>query len=99
MISSDRPDAGPRGDGSPASGPLPESDPMFTENRSSAKARAIRSRGVLGRLADRWRQILVLWLVASAPIAFLVFLLTQPTYQAFSVIRILPALPRIVGPA
>ena len=57
----------------PPSSPSAESDPFFSQDRSTAKAARIKARGVLSRLAGRWWQILLLWLVASAPIALLIY--------------------------
>ena len=84
------------GDDSPPTGPLPESDPMFSDGPSRSKAR--KSRGVLERVAGRWWQLLVLWLVISVPIAILIYLSVKPTYMVTSLLRIQPAEQDIFGP-
>ena len=96
MDNSDKADARCTGGHSPASGPLPESDPLFSDRPSRTKARA--SRGVLGRVAARWWQLLLLWLVVSAPIVFLIYLFVRPTYMATSILRIEPAQQDVFGP-
>jgi polysaccharide biosynthesis transport protein len=82
---------------SPSSPPL-EADPLFSDDPSAAKARRIKSPGILRRLAGRFWQILMLWLVLSASVAFLIYPLTQPTYEAASLLRIEPATINPFGP-
>ena len=73
----------------PASPPL-EADPLFSDDPSAAKARRITSPGILRRLAGRLWQVLLLWFTISVPVAFLIHLLVQPTYEAASLLRIEP---------
>lgn len=74
----------------PPSSPPLEADPLFSDDPSAAKARRIKSPGILRRLAGRLWQILMLWLVLSASVAFLIYLSIQPTYEAASLLRIEP---------
>ncbi len=53
---------------------------------------------MLRRVAGRWWQLLLLWLVVSAPIAFLIYLYVRPTYMATSILRIEPAQQDVFGP-
>ena len=46
-------------------------------------------------LIRHWWQILLLWLAVSAPLAYLIFLFIQPTYQATSLIRVEPSAPNL----
>ena len=85
----------PRGH-SPASGPLPESDPLSSDRPSRSNAR--RFCAVLRRVAARWWQLQLLTLVVSAPIAFLIYLYVRPTYVASSILRIEPAQQDVFGP-
>ena len=56
------------------------------------------SQGNSARISRHWWRILGLWLVVSAPIAFLIYLFIQPTYEASSLLRIEPAVPDILSP-
>jgi polysaccharide biosynthesis transport protein len=47
---------------------------------------------------SRFWQILLLWLMISAPIAFLIYIVIQPTYEAVSLLLIEPAVQDIFGP-
>ena len=74
----------------PRTSPPLEADPLFSDNPSAAKANRAKPPGILRRLAGRFWQILMLWLVLSASVAFLIYLLIQPTYEAASLVRIEP---------
>jgi uncharacterized protein involved in exopolysaccharide biosynthesis len=67
-------------------------------DQAGPPAPQIDSRVILRGLVRNWWRILGLWLVASAPIAFLIFLFIQPTYEAVSLLRIESAQPEIFGP-
>jgi polysaccharide biosynthesis transport protein len=98
MENRDTPDMNVAGARSRASSPRPEADPMFTDDGASAKAPQSRSHSIMSRLADRWWQILLLWLVVSVPISLFAYLLIQPTYEASSLLRIEPAQPPLFDP-
>ncbi len=53
---------------------------------------------ILRGLSRHWWRILALWLVVSAPIAFLIYLCVRPTYMATSILRIEPAQQDVFGP-
>ena len=82
-----------KGASAPPSSPPHDEDPFFIGDRSNAKGNGGRPRGILRRLAGRFWQILMLWLMISAPIAFLIYVAIQPTYEALSLLRIEPAAP------
>ena len=50
-----------------------------------------RSPGVLSRITRRWNLILGLWVLISAPIIYLIYCFVQPTYEAFSSLRVTPS--------
>jgi len=65
-----------------------ESDPVFIGERFIVNSPRIESPGLLRRLAGRWSQILMLWLLISAPIILLIYALVKPTYLATSYVRV-----------
>ena len=98
MNTTEAPKANGSGGFSPAAGPLPESDPFFIGDRITAKSPRTRSRGVLRRLAGRWWQILLLWLIISSPIIALIYASIKPTYVASSLLEIEPVQNDIFAP-
>ncbi len=52
-------------------------------------------RSVLSRLFSRWAQILFLSLLASIPVAYLIWYFVEPTYEAFSLLQIEPVQPKL----
>jgi polysaccharide biosynthesis transport protein len=76
---------------------------MFDPSDSDASAWSSQAaapghrRGIIWRLARHWWRILLLWLVVSAPLAYLIFELVEPTFQAVSVLRIEPTPAQIFG--
>jgi polysaccharide biosynthesis transport protein len=82
----------------PPSSPPLEADPLFSDDPSAAKAGRMKPPGILRRLAGRSWQILMLWLIISAAVAFLIYTSIQPTYEAVSLLRIEPATINIFGP-
>ena len=52
-------------------------------------------RSVLGRLLSRWAQILFLSLLAFIPVSCLIYYFVEPTYEAFSILRVEPAQPKL----
>ena len=67
-------------------------------NQEAAPALQINPRVILRVLGRHWWRILMLWLVVSAPIAFVIFMFIQPTYEAVSLLRIEPAVPDFLTP-
>ncbi len=54
---------------------------------------------VLARgLTRHWWRILLLWLLISAPAAYFLYSLIEPTYEAYSVLRIEPSQHDLFGP-
>jgi len=58
----------------------------------------LNSKVILRVLGRHWWRILALWLVVSAPIAFLLYMAVQPTYEAASLLRVEPAVPDPLSP-
>ncbi len=49
-----------------------------------------RSYGISSRVTRRWPVILLLWFIVSLPVMYLAHLLVEPTYEAFSTLRVTP---------
>jgi polysaccharide biosynthesis transport protein len=58
----------------------------------------INSQVLLRGLTRHWWRILLLWLVVSLPMAYLIYFCIEPTYEAFSTLRIEPTQPELFGP-
>ncbi|WP_165250304.1 exopolysaccharide transport family protein [Paludisphaera soli] len=52
---------------------------------------------ILRGLLRNWWKILGLWLLASAPLVYLIYTLVKPTYVAYSTIRVDPTQPELFG--
>ena len=80
--------------------PIPVRDltPGVLSDQAVTPALQINPRVILRVLSRHWWRILGLWLVVSAPIAFLIYTMVQPTYEAVSLLRIEPAVPDLLSP-
>jgi polysaccharide biosynthesis transport protein len=54
-------------------------------------------RVLLRGLGRHWWRILLLWVVVSTPLAYLIFSLIQPTYEAFSLLQVQPTQKDLFG--
>ena len=81
-----------------ASLPLRDLSAGLPSEQVATPALQINSKVILRVLGRHWWRILALWLVVSAPIAFLIYMAIQPTYEAASLLRIEPAVPDILSP-
>jgi polysaccharide biosynthesis transport protein len=72
--------------------------PALPFDQSGTPALQINPKVILRALSRHWWRILALWLLVSAPTAFLIYLLIQPTYEASSLLRIEPAQPPLFDP-
>jgi hypothetical protein len=78
-----------RSDGfQPSADPHPESDPLFIRDVFSPMSPRGKSRGLLRRMAGRWWQIFLLWLMISTPIVAVIYASIKPTYVATSLLEI-----------
>src|SRR3954447_20598816 len=59
----------------------------------------INSRLLVRGLVRNWWRILLLWLIVSVPLAYLVYVMIEPSYEAFSTLRIEPSKPELFGPS
>ncbi len=55
--------------------------------------------GVLSRLTRRWPSILLLWLIISLPVTYLIHQIVEPTFEAFSVLRVTPTSWQLYEPS
>jgi succinoglycan biosynthesis transport protein ExoP len=68
--------------------------PMAPVSGSEAESGATINREVLLRgLARHWWHILVVWLLVAAPVCYVIYSQIQPTYEAFSILRVEPNTP------
>ena len=74
---------------------LPAAVPALHGELSTPVTPSISSQTLLRGLTRHWWRILLLWLLISVPLAYLVYVLVEPTYEAFSTIRIEPVQPEI----
>ncbi len=72
--------------------------PQVVGDQAGAPPAQLDPRIVVRAISRHWWQILSLWLVVSAPIAFLLYMFVKPTYVATSVIRVEPTLPDMFTP-
>ncbi len=79
--------------GEPSDGPAARRKPFQASHRY-----AIPWHSIIGGVARYWWRILLLWLLISAPAAYLIFVTVLPVYEAVSRIRIEPAQPDLYDP-
>ncbi len=72
----------------PACDESPQPDPV--PGSSQTATTRIGPRSIIRRLAGRSWEILLLWLVVATPLAYLIYMFVEPTYEAFSVLQIEP---------
>ena len=59
----------------------------------------INSRLLVRGLVRNWWRILLFWLIVSVPLVYLVYVMIEPSYEAFSTLRIEPSKPELFGPS
>ena len=62
-----------------------------TRDLASASTPQITPQVILRGLSRHWWRILLLWLVVSTPLAYLIYSLVEPTYEAFSLLQVQPS--------
>jgi uncharacterized protein involved in exopolysaccharide biosynthesis len=79
----------------------PFQNPDWTQGadpgRRAGAGSDIGRRSLIGRLASRWWQILLLSMVLSAPAVYLIYASVEPTYEAMSLLRVEPTPPVLFG--
>jgi polysaccharide biosynthesis transport protein len=79
---------------------LPAQAPPFPREVVVASAPSpVSSQAILRGLARNWWRILLLWMVISTPLAYLIYVLVEPTYEVFSTLRVEPTQPELFGPS
>jgi polysaccharide biosynthesis transport protein len=81
-----------------APSPLPALAPVFSGDLATTSSPQINSRAVLRGLTRYWWQILLVWVVLSAPAVYLIFRFVEPTYEASSTLLIEPVQREIFTP-
>jgi polysaccharide biosynthesis transport protein len=79
-----------------ASQSLPALGPVFTGDLATTPSSQINSRTILRGLTRHWLLILALWLGVSTPIVIAIYRFVEPTYEAFSTLRIEPTQARLL---
>src|SRR4051812_41407240 len=69
---------------------LPAAIAMYPHDLATTQPQ-IGSRLIVSGLVRHWWRILLLWLAVSTPLAYLIFTLVKPSYEAFSLLLIEPA--------
>jgi polysaccharide biosynthesis transport protein len=72
--------------------------PQIPIEQAGAPANQISPRVILRALSRHWWRIIALWLVVSAPVAFLIYTFVKPTYIATSLLSIESSRPEVYGP-
>ena len=75
--------------------PLPALPPRYSGELATAPTSQVNSKTLLRGLARHWWQILLVWLVISIPVVYLIYLMVSPTFEAFSILSVTPASPRL----
>jgi polysaccharide biosynthesis transport protein len=81
-----------------ASLPFRDLTPGLPSHQEAAPALQVNPRVILRVLSRHWWRILALWLVVSAPLALVIYMAIQPTYEAVSLLRIESAVGDILAP-
>jgi succinoglycan biosynthesis transport protein ExoP len=76
--------------------PLP---PGLSGDLAVASARQINPKTLLRGLTRHWWQILLIWLVLSLPVMYLIHQFVEPTFEAFSILRITPTSWQLYEPS
>lgn len=74
--------------------------PIYASPTEPASAAAIQitPQVLIRGLSRHWWRILLLWVVVSTPLAYLIYSLIQPTYEAFSVLQVQPTRDVLFNP-
>jgi polysaccharide biosynthesis transport protein len=75
--------------------PLPALPPVFSGDLATASSSQVSSKTLLRGLTRHWWQILLVWVVVSTPVVFLIYRFIEPTFEAFSTLRVSPGSDRL----
>ena len=73
--------------------------PRDLASRPSRSAPQITPRILLRGLSRHWWRIMLFWLVISTPLAYLIYALVEPTFEAVSLLRVEPTQMDIYNPS
>ena len=76
--------------------PLP---PGLSGDLAVASTRQVNPKTLLRGLTRHWWQILLIWLVLSLPVMYLIHQFVEPTFEAFSILRITPTSWQLYEPS
>ena len=71
-----------------APSPLPALAPVFSGDLATTSSPQINSRALLRGLIRHWLLILLVWIGLSVPVVYLIHSYVEPTFEAFSILRI-----------
>ena len=77
--------------------PRPALIPMVPSDLAQTPAIQVNPKVIVRGLTRHWWLILSLWVAVSVPIAYLIYLSIEPTYEAFSTLRFEPTQPELFG--
>ena len=72
----------------PAGDTAPQPEPVSGSSHNAEPR--IAQRSIIRRLAGRWKGIFLTWLLVFPPVAYLIYFLDEPPYEAFSLLQIQP---------
>jgi len=82
----------------PAASPSPSGlAPAFSRDLATTPSFNVSARVILRGLTRHWWHILLLWSVVFTPVGYLIYRSIEPTYEAFSTLRVEPTQPEIFG--
>jgi hypothetical protein len=70
--------------------PLPALPPGLSGDVAIASTQQVNPKTLLRGLTRHWWQILLIWLVVSLPVMYLIHQFVEPTFEAFSILRVTP---------
>ena len=69
---------------------VPALPPGYSGDLATASSHQVNPKTLLRGLTRHWWQILLIWIVVSVPAVYLIHQLVEPTFEAFSVLRVTP---------
>ena len=70
--------------------PVPVLPPGYSGDLATASSPQVNPKTLLRGLTRHWWQILLIWIVVSLPAMYLIHQFVEPTFEAFSVLRVTP---------
>jgi polysaccharide biosynthesis transport protein len=79
--------------------PLPALSPGFSGDLATASTHQVNPKTLLRGLTRHWVWILGIWLGVSVPVMSLIYRFVEPTFEAFSTLRVTPTSFRLYEPS